>query len=111
MKKIHQIGIRRDNNSQSQDIHEQRENDDSFYPFHYQRYVIYKVDYTALILTQMLCSLATMSSYPLAMISSFMTLVVPLAMIHASTIAPPHLRSVEETYPPLSFVGQMTIAS
>ena len=67
--------------------------------------------YTACILTPIFCNFVTISSYPLAMISSFMIFVVHCAMIQARTIAPPHLRSVEETYPPLNLFGPMTIAS
>gem|GEM_PF-2676077 len=63
-----------------------------------------------LICTPIEVSLLTISSYPLAIISSFMILVVHWAMIHASTIAHPHLRSVEVTYPHLNGVGPIMIA-
>ena len=49
------------------------------------------------ILTQIPFNLCSISSYHLAIISSFITNVVPWAIIPASIIAPQHLRSLLET--------------
>jgi len=55
-------------------------------------------------------SLFSISSYPLKIISSFIICVVPRAIIHASIIAPPLLKSVVDTYPHLKWDGPTIIA-